>query len=782
MMDEVVKGRIIKIGCGVLLALGCACWLTPDSGEDEADMLSRQFKKEVSKHLAEANEKMATRSEVQDDYKVEALLNAQKSHRSRLEENQQKADEIKDYVDGCNGEPQPQHVIDACTTRIAQLPLLNNEQKQEQQKAESLYETTLAHWEKLAARPDTEADTCKRMEELCAELEKQLTFSENGKKTTKPDWESRRVYVQQIKRIKRCLALLRAELDIRREKQRETESYRNQVIGADGKVDHTKPKMQEVDAVMEAIRGYEPHPESLLLPSLKPAPPPPVFKPDMVLAATGDLPEELLMPLVELWLRENKATPLKGKRFTWEISKKGNREIEVNAPAGIQGKEAGKLRIRVLSVLEKEQAFASVSASGNVDLLLTGQRPTRDMLAGWLPEGKSLQQLDAETQGRSFRARVCYDALVFFRGNQLEVSSIRSAVLKDASKPKVFSMSDKARKEAVDICGVSPGLSDVNEPASMSREALCAKYADKMILGVWHKDAAGNIFVKDVPTICYAAGWESEAAQKNIPPDYRPEKEGVSPTPENIASGRYAYGYSIYFYRSTRDTESRAAALSRSLLTFAANAEDNRVAALISSRGFVPVRLGVDSLSRSNRLTRDDLPLPVLFSKMGAKAEEYGYDPQEAKWVYGVRVSMPLYYETGSAEASENGVLLDPDAAYYTSTQAFARIREAVGKEKAMVVVLGHADPQWGKKLDVDVRSWKENLKLSEKRAQIVSTKKVKPQMSDSSELGHESVGSGWARPACDISLARSVDEQENELSRCRRVEVFIIFPVPGAS
>lgn len=781
-MDEVTKGRIIKIGCGVLLALGLAYMLTPDSGQEEADMIAKTFKKDVSKELAEANALMATRPEIQDNYKVADLVSALQTHRGRLEDNSQKAAELVEYVEAHNKEAQPQHVIDSCSSRMAQLPGLNAEQKDEQQRAVTLYDSTLADWEKVAGQPNAELEACKRMEELCSRLEERLSFAENGKKITKPDWDSRDVYRQTTKRIKRYLGLLRAELDVRRKQQQEVEMYRNQVIGADAKVDHSKPKVQEIDSIMADIRGYEPHEESLQLPPLKPAPPPPVFKPDMVLAATGDLPEALLMPLVELWLRENKATPVQGKRFTWELSKKGNREIEVNAPAVIQGKEAGKLRIRVLPALEKVQAFEALAVSGNVDLLLTGQRPTRDMLARWLPEGKSLQELDAETAGRSFRARVCYDALVFFRGNQYQVNSIRSAALRDASNPKVFSRSDKARAEAVSICGLQPGVSDVEEPAELSREALCEKHADKMILGVWHKDAAGNIFVKNIPTICYAAGWESEDAQKNIPQEYRPEKEGVSPTPENIASGRYAYSYSIYFYRSTRDTSSRAAALSRSLLTFAANAEDRRVASLINSRGFVPVQLGVDSMSRSNRLTRDDLPLPVLFKKMGDLANEYGYDEQESEWVYGVRVTMPLYYETGSAEASEKDVMLDPDAAYYTSTQAFARIREAVGNEKATVVVLGHADPQWGKKLDVEPNSWKKNLKLSEARAENVSKKKVMPQMSASDKLKHCAIGSGWARPACDLSLSRSIDEQENELSRCRRVEVFIIFPVPGAS
>lgn len=777
-MNSELKSRLTKVGIGLMLVLGIAWLVTPDRGEEDALMMATAVKKGLNQSIRDANESMAERMNIRDSYNVGDLVKGVEAYKHQLSVNQEKAIEAIEYVELKNKEAQPQHVIDACVTRIESLKALNAEQKQVQHKAEELYEATLAYWEKLAAQPDEEAQKIKRMEEIYASLEEKLKQAEVGKKNTDSGWEARDLYVQIIRRIKRVRLLIQSELQIRRKGWDEQDSYRRQVIGDDKKVNHELPKMQAINALMAEIREYEPHKEELQLPILKVAPPPPVFKPDMVLAGTSDLPETLLIPLVELWLHENKAQPLHGTRFVWEQSKNGHKEIEVNVPAELQGQEAGKLRIRVLSSVDAAAGFTGLGQQGDIDMLLTGCRPTSEMLAAWLPEGRDLQDLDQETHGRAFRARVCYDALVFFRGNGLTVSTVRSSALKEHGK--VFSVTNQARMEAVTICGMHPTATDVEETETVRREALCAKYPDKIVLGVWHQDAVGNLTVKQVPAICYAAGWESEEAQKNIPPDYRPDVDGVVPSPDNIASGRYAYSYSIYWYRSTKNVESKIALLTHKLLSFIANVENTHVADKIQAQGYVPVRLGLDDMSRTNRLTRNDIPLPALIKKMGRSlATEYGYDADETEWVYGVRVPLPLYYELGKVEASDENVVLDPDATYYTNTQAFAKIRDAVGEGKAMIVVLGHADPQWGKKLDVSLHSWLNNLKLSERRADIVSRKKVQPQMRDATHIKHVSLGSSWARPACDISLALGVPDQVAALSRCRRVEIFIVFPVP---
>ena len=777
-MNAELKSRIKKIFFGFIAFIISACWLHGCMEEKDATEAAEKFRKEVNGSISSAHQEVENRPAGSVDFNIDGLVLELTGIKEQLKKNEEKAKELANYVQESNREPQPKHVIDACQARLEQIQRINEEQEVLKTKAEQLYTAALEDWIKLS---DIIAAATKRlahMRELYKTLSDKLKIAEQRRAKTKPDWEARRIYRQIIRRIKRVQKLMDAEMAFAEQWLTSSTGEHSRVMNKNKEVDYNKPDMKKISDLRDEILRWELHSTNIPLPSLKPAPPPPVFKPDMVLASTGDLPEALLMPLVEQWLLDNKAHPLEGNSFVWEPGKNGSKELEVSAPANLQGAEAGKLRIRVLPAAEKEAAFAELCTQGGAQLLLTGQIPSEEMIKAWLPEGKSLQAMDESTQGRSYRARVCYDALVFFRGVQFDMSTVRSASLRDCSK--VFSVNDRARAEAITICGLEQSGTDVAETQRKTMGQLCTDYGDKMVLGVWHKDAAGNVSVNNVPTICYAAGWESEEAQKNIPDEYRAGKDGVPPTAENIASGRYAYSYSIYFYRNARNTTTRGSELARNFMLYAADAENSRVETLIRTRGFVPVKLGLDKLCRSNRLTKDDLPLPVLFKKMGAVTEEFGYDASESQWVYGVRIPMPLYYETGSAEASEDGVSLDPDAAYYTSTQAFARIREAVGNEKAIVLVLGHADPQWNKKLMVDSNSWKQNLKLSEKRAGIVGKKKVQSQMEGSNNIRHIELGSGWARPACDISLARSVVEQQNVLARCRRVEVFIIFPVPG--
>lgn len=774
-MDAELKSRIKKIIIGFTAFVISVCWLQGCMEEKKANEAAEKFRKGVNGSISEAHQEVENRPEDSVDFNIDGLVRELTEIKEQLRKNEEKAKELTDYVLESNREPQPQHVIDACQARLEQLQKINEEQDALKIKAEQLYSAALANWPKLSDIIEAATKRLEHMGELSKTLTNNLKSAQQRRDKTASDWEARRIYRLIIRRINRVQKLMDAEMTFAQQWLTTATAERSRVMNEKKEVDYNKPDMKKIVSLKDEILQWKQHSTNIPLPSLKPAPPPPVFKPDMVLASTGDLPEALLMPLVEQWLLDNKARPLNGNSFVWEPGKNGSKEIEVVASGALQGDEAGKLRIRVLPAYERGMAFAELSKQSGAHLLLTGQNPSEEMLKGWLPEGKTLQTME---ESRSYRARVCYDALVFFGGEKFDVTTVRSASLREQSK--VFSVNDKARADAASICGMTPSDSDITETQQKSMSQLRTDYADKMILGVWHKDAAGNVSINKMPTICYAAGWESEEAQKNIPDEYRAGKDGVPPTAEHIASGRYAYSYSIYFYRNARNTTTRGSELARNLMLYAADAENSRVESLIRTRGFVPVKLGLDKLSRSNRLTKDDLPLPVLFRKMDGATEEFGYDANESQWVYGVRIPMPLYYETGSAEASEDGVSLDPDAAYYTSTQAFARIREAVGNEKAIVVVLGHADPQWNKKLMVDSNSWKQNLKLSERRAGIVGKKKVQPQMEGADNICHLELGSGWARPACDISLARSVAEQQNELARCRRVEVFIIFPVPG--
>lgn len=778
--------KYIKWGVAGVAALGVAYWMTPDSGEEDALIAAKKISKDVSADVLKAQELTDAQRAEQYEYRVDDLLKELQRSLKKLESLHGKSATLVEYVQSKGAEPQPQYVIDDCKVRLAQVKTNNDEVAAEKRRAESLYISTLREWSLRAAEPDKEAEHIAAMEALVAKLEELAEKVEARKKNTKSGWEARTIYTRAAKRIKRNLNALKAETAARKEFAAAAMESKRMVIGEEGaadhsnvmhckatdcKVNHGTSKMKEIDGVLAAILGYEASNADVALPALKPEPkplPPPEFKPDLVLTATGDLGSVLLEPLVEQWLVHHKATALRGSQFTWNLSK-GNKELEVNAPAGIQGAEPGKLRIRIVPSDSPAAAFNAVSADGVADLMLTGATPNAEMLAQWLPAGETLESL-----GRSFKARICYDALVFLRGSGMDLQTLRSAQLKNL--PKVYSVGDAARMEAASVFKMEPTAADAQETAALSREELCSAHADKMVLGVWHKDAGRSISISNIPTIRYAAGWESEDAYKNVPEEYRPMTDGVSPTAENIASGRYAYAYSIYGYRRTECSNARRAELAAGLLAFIADAENKEVARVTRDNGFVPVEVGVAANSRYHKLTRDDLPIPVLLRAMGDKAEEYGYDAEESTWVYGVRIPFALYFEKGSAKNSSDAVQLDADAEYYTSTEAFASIKSLAEKGKAMLVVVGHADIQHGG-LSVDAKSWKYNLKLSQQRADFAD-KLLQKKMPGSGKLDHKAIGSGWARPACDISLVKPATAQVSELARCRRAEVYIIFPV----
>lgn len=789
-MDPKHKSLLIYVGLAVAALLGLA-WCCSDDGEKKYDEDAKLFYRMVMGEVNKVSKAVSGKVENNYEYDADGLLKKLTSCLRKLEVKTTEAKGLEEKIESLNKIEQPKDVVDECKADRERIKKLNAECVKLQKEAENLYEATLEEWELKANEPDKTYEAVTDAEKILAEMPKYKAEAEERRKLGKPHWKGRRLYTQLIDKIfSRKVTRLKAQLDKRNAEIKGARASRNQVItnekvgegdAAKYEVDHNKPKMVEIDTTLKKIKECKGGNESVAMPDVKPEPkpmPPPEFKPDLVLTATGDLPETLLRPLVVRWLAENRAQPAQGNQFIW-ANRKGNFELEANVPAALQGTEPGKLRIRIVPVQNAAAAFEAVGVHGSVNLMLTGITPDREMLACWLPEGTSQEQL-----GREFKARVCYDALVFFKGNGLKLESpLRSAEMK--KKPTVYSVNDAARCEAAQVFGLIPNALDVQETETLSMGDLRTNHADKMIFGVWHKDAAGALSYSKAPTISYAAGWESEAAFKHVPVEYMPYTEGIAPTPESIATGRYAFSYSIYGYRSTRDTGSRSSDLAADLLAFIANAENGSVAQIISDAGFVPVELGMDNLKRDNELTRDDLPIPVLLKAMGKDAEKFGYDVDEAMedknyTVYGVRVPFAIYFKTGSAQGGEGQVTLDADAAYYTSTDAFARIQELVKNERAVVVVVGHADIQHKGTLRVDAASWKSNLDLSQRRAVFLGTD-LKKKFPGSKLLSHVAIGTGWARPACDISLNKDTAAQENELFRCRRAEVFIVFPVPGS-
>lgn len=791
-MDPKHKSLLIKVG-GVFAALLGLAWCCSDDGEEAYNIDAEVYKKMV---VAEVNKVVKAASKpvkAQYVYDADALLSQLESCLREIESKSRDSQVLAEEIEELNNKQQPENVVVECGEKLARIKELNKECLELQNEAQSLYDEVLKEWETKANEPDETYANYAMVEKICAELPKYKDEAIERRKHGKSHWEGRRTYTWIIEKLYKVkVPRVISQMNKRKAEVADARASREMVITnekvGEGKqakfiVDHNKPKMVEIDTTLNKIKECKGGNESVAMPDVKPEPkplPPPEFKPDLVLTATGDLADSLLSSLVTRWLTENQAKPVNGSRFVW-AKRKGNLELEANVPSALQGTEPGKLRIRIIPTQNAADAFKSVGAQGNANLMLTGITPDRAMLVTWLPDGMRQEQL-----GRAFKARVCYDALVFFRGDQLldMKTPLRSATMKQ--QPSVYSVNDAARTEAAQVFGLMPNTQkgDVQEKRNLSMRDLRNEHAKKMIFGVWHKDAAGALSYSDTPTICYAAGWESEEAFKHVPGEYMPSTQGVDPTPANIATGRYAYSYSIYGYRSTRDTDSRASALSADLLAFIANAENAGVTQIISDAGFVPVELGMDNLKRDNELTRDDLPIPVLLKAMGKDAEKFGYDVEEANEnnysVYGVRVPFAIYFETGSDKSEEGRIMLDADAAYYTSTQAFARIQELVKNERAVIVVVGHADIQHRGLLMVDQSSWKSNLNLSQRRASFLG-EELKKKFPGSKLLSHVAIGTGWARPACDISLNKDTAAQENELSRCRRAEVFIIFPVPGS-
>lgn len=782
------KMKRFKNGVIIAILAGGVLWMvTPDVGENEAKQAAEALEIDVDEKCPDFIKKIQTAQtvEIVDVYDAKALLQQLKHYRDTLRKNATEAETLCKFIEIKNDEPQYQHVVDDCSSKIVRLGELAKKQGDEKNSAQELYDATLRNWE-LSSATGTGIDAAlhdlRNVREKLNEYKKQ---AETGAENSDGDWAAYDIYDGIKEGLTPLISRIDAEIKRLEDRGKDYLASKSEVIGQTGQIDYNLPKMREIVDVLSDIKAtpnlLPPYPEvPIVLEEEEPQPPPAVIEPDIRLAATGDLGQALLEPLVEKWLTANGATPLHGSTFIWNVQE-GSRMLEVNAPEDMQGAEAGKLRILISGGLSKEAAFAAVSRTGDADLILTGLQPTHDMEKAWLPEGKTLQELDTKTMGRAYRARVCYDAVVFFRGNKVKENTISAKGMR--ALPKVFSTNDIARSEAVAVFGMQPESQDSEElgEKSLSQKELCSKYEDKVVLGVWHRDAGANVAVRNTPAISYAVSWDKETL-KSIPDKYEPGVEGVLPSEETIATGRYAYSYSIYGYCSTREPSARRSQLAGRLLSYMADAEDSKVAETIKSCRFVPVMLSIGDMSRSIKLTKDDIPLAVLFEKLGTqKVRRYGYDPKTPELgVYGIRIPVQLHYEVGSTESN---TMLDPDGHYYASSD---KLLSAIGKElqgvsSALVVVLGHADPSWNAKLDVGIDSWRNNLSLSEKRAENVSNSNLKSQLTGLSGVEHVFLGTSWARPARDIVSDRPLEEQEKALELCRRVEVFLIFPVPGS-
>lgn len=553
------------------------------------------------------------------------------------------------------------------------------------------------------------------------------------------------------------------------------DSEKSKFITPTGEINHDSDEMKAIDGSLQRILAAKPFPLPAVTPVLYVAPPPPPFEPDVTIIATGDLSSALLEPLVLNWLRNQAGTGIDGNRLTWVDGDEeklrpfetASRELEAQVPAAIQGKESGKLRIRITTTKQPESVFSLLqNGSEKADLVLTGRKMKEAELRRWLPVGKTLAEMDTENKGRAYRTRVCADAMVFFRGQELPLKTIKAGDL--YTHTKVFMANNPALSEAAEIFGLCATGAD-KEDANANVDELSAQNPNAIVLGTWHKDGrtrAATISVQDGPALNYVVGLD-KTSLANADSRYTANDDGYAPTEDTINSGRYAYSHDIFFFRSA--TDSAATPAVKSLMSYAGNIEDADLTRLIRNCGFVPpIATGTTEKTEHSRLTNADLPIDILLSKL---PEEYGYTKGVNTWVYGKRIAIPLYYEVGSTTSIE----IDPDSDYYTT---HGNALNAIPRDrKACLVCVGHADPRWKGQLSSDKDSWLGNLALSEKRADIILDTKFRPMFQSADNLSYVSFGCSWARPACDIALEQGADVQERELARSRRVEIFVVLP-----
>lgn len=715
-------------------------------------------------------------------FETEELLSRLRHFENSARNKHEEGTVIYTDIESKQGSELPEKELKQWHAGAARVSNINDELAHYAKEAQQTHDSQIQLWEKAAAEDAEKSKAIAVDEQLENKVQNAIKKAQKLFSGVQRSETARLGYSSDIKKLKRNLNQLRrqnAEKKAHRAKMDESKAI---VIGEDNHVNPQSVPIVEARALLEKIKGLRSFDTNILtVPTLKPAPLPEPFRPDVHIVTTGDLSSTLLEPLVEAWLKDRKATPLNGNSFMWDMPDEQTRELEARVPASLQGKDAGILRIRISTENNSDFIFKHIRhGKGDANLVLTGRKMNILEEKEWLPLNETLSSLDPQTHGRTYRARLCSDALLFFRGNAINTTSIRQSDLRDAAK--VFSCDDKGRAEVASIFGLTPSGRDITDNTkNKSIRTLAEEHSSAIILGNWHNDSMSRtgsqaMSVAHNPTLSYAAGMDAANALKNADKRFISLDDGCAPSEETINSGQYAFSYNITFYRATENQPQAQAAAD--LMQWAVNVNNKQTETLVRSKGYVPVQ-AVKVYSNS-KITNADLPLDMVLQKL--ESRDFGYTRGVSTWVYGSRISIPLYYEVGSDTANSNGVAIDPDSQYYTEKQALQIIRELVANGNACLVLVGHADPQWGKKLNVSKESWNGNMSLSNKRAAGVYASLFQKAFPDSATLNHITLGCSWARPASDISLTQEMERQEHALSRCRRVEVFVVFPLTSES
>lgn len=764
----IILWAIIALVLAVLAVKRCS-----DIGtkEDEVRQQKAFEKKEVKPTMRKVSGVESEMQKHHNDpgFNTEDIRQTLTSYQERLAALQKECNAICDYLKEKAGKELPNTECGEWNVKKKRLDDLVKEIERLGQEAQDAYKRQVEEWESAGAKVDADAKAWfETIGELAEHVDKLRGHAAKMQKEVISK-EALHGYRNNEKSLKRGKKSLVSEQD---KLKKECESIRkamSEILGPDGKVNPDAPGIKGIVALL-------PNP-SIPVVDIDSLPPPtplpdhePPFEPDVRIVTTGDLAEELAKPLLKGWLGDC------GVIFSesdWKEPDEITKQIAVKVPPEIQGKEQGKLRIQIITERNSAAIFSWLRAGQEkADIVLTGRRLSNAQRAAYdVPEaaGNGL-----------FRARVCSDALLFFRGEGIEFECLNAHMLLEGSK--VYSSDDVGRMEAASIFGFAPNGNDIllDETRGKSIDDLRRQYRDQIILGVWHKDGMRGKDAKSEDEeskkrLRTVRGHElSYSSEIDINSDgealaYRRflreyQKKGCPPLKPTINAGRYAYAYDICFYRST--TPRPEAAAGENLLEWAGNAKNERVAELVEKHGFVPVR--PQEPDANAPLTNEDLPIDKLIQKL---PESFGYVRGETVWVKGMRFNVPLFYRVGDKNVKV-------DSTYRSGVEkALGDIKKLTQGKRACLVLAGHADPQYGKKLDASDRSWNFNDKLSLERANVIYADLFGKECPDTSTLMHVTLGCSWAFPVRDIDLSKRIAEQEDALERCRRVEVFLVFP-----
>ena len=712
-------------------------------------------------------------------YSTAALKEQLKSDADRVRGIQEESKKLYDFLKEKSGSEQTESVCKEWQMRANRVRDLRADSDRVCQEAGAAYERQVQEWKSNGQTDARLAKKLEEMEKLEQEVGNLYKKARKKKNEVTPSEAAFYGYEMDCRKLKRNQKSLHEQKEQLKNQQEISQRERAAILDENGELNLEAPAVHELTDLLEKIRQTEKYDaNSLSAPTVLPEPPPPPFEPDLRMATTGDLADELLVPLIETWLAERGATPIQGSSFVWNMPNEVTKEIELKVPTSLQGKDTGRLRIRIMTEPNGAAIFDYIRCGKEkADLVLTGRKMNTLQEKEWLPIGQTLAQLDPQGHGRAYRTRVCSDALLFFRGGDIRDNNCLDA--KSLSTvPKLYSTDDDGRSEAAGIFGLVPTKNDAQVATTQGKsiQTLCTQFKRCIVLGSWHKDSQNRhnaMSTAGGPTLSYSAGLSVGAVDvassyKRFLKDY--SNKGCLPTESTINSGQYAFAYNVSLYRATTTSSDSVAA---DFMNWAGDATSEKLASLVKSRGFVPIRM--EKPNADSQLTDADLPIDELLRILG---ERYGYTRRVNTWVRGTRIAVPLYYAVGSSKTGESSVAVDPDSVYYTEKQAIDIIRTLTEGRLACLVLVGHADPQYGGRLDVGDGSWKFNDNLSRKRAELIYSTLFGKTCPDSTTLTHATLGCSWARPACDIDLKKSIDAQENALSRCRRVEVFVVFPL----